>query len=328
MNRQHPFLISFVFVILCLAFAAGPLYAASGTSGDTKIEESPGTADKAGIAQVLNETKPKVQWTLNVGKLIWALVIIFIAYHGIRIITRILENIAERWVNTRLTVMRMVPFIRIFVWTGVIYMIVVAILAPPLETLLAITASAGLALGFASQDILKNIFGGVMILVDRPFQIGDKIQVKDHYGEVVQIGLRSVRIVTPDDSLVSIPNSDIVNQSVSNANNGETNCQVVTDLYLPMGLDFAMLKRMARRAVMVSRFAYLNKPIAVVFKNEIHEGRSLVKMRIKAYVLDIRYEFAFASDLSELVLDSLIKNGLLDESGSLFAPMAQTGEVL
>ncbi|MCB0314052.1 MAG: mechanosensitive ion channel, partial [Calditrichaeota bacterium] len=53
------------------------------------------------------------------------------------------------------------------------------------------------AIGFAAQDILKNIFGGLMLLLDRPFQVGDKIEAGGHYGEVVQIGLRTVRIVTP-----------------------------------------------------------------------------------------------------------------------------------
>lgn len=326
MYRQHTFLIAIVLCFLWYALIPGALYATSKASPESLAGVSTEKSEASGITQMLDQTKPNVQWSMSMGKLLWAIAVIFIALQGIKIITKILENIAEKWVNTRLSIMRMVPFIRILVWTGVIYVIIVAILSPPIETLLAIFASAGIALGFASQDILKNVFGGLMILVDRPFQIGDKIQVKDHYGEVVQIGLRSVRIVTPDDSLVSIPNSDIVNQSVSNANNGETNCQVVTDLYLPQGMDFAELKRMARKAVMVSRYAYLNKPIAVMFKNEIHEGRSLIKMRIKAYVLDIRYEFAFASDISELVIESLLKTGLITSRESFHDLLPRTSE--
>jgi small-conductance mechanosensitive channel len=264
-------------------------------------------ADKK-LPSVLEETRPNVRWSMSIGKLIWSVIVVLIAFYAIKYATRMLETIAERWVNLRLTVMRIIPFIRIMGWAGVIYFIVVAILSPPIETFLALTASAGIALGFASQDILKNIFGGLLILVDRPFQIGDKIQIREHYGEVVQIGLRSVRIVTPDDSIVSIPNSDIVSQSVSNSNNGESNCQVVAEVFVPFDTDLAKLKKTAIRAASVSRYIYLNKPIAVVFKNEIHEGRSMLKMRIKAYVLDIRYEFPFASDITELVIESLLKN--------------------
>lgn len=150
-----------------------------------------------------------------------------------------------------------------------------------------------------------------MILVDRPFQIGDKIQIRDHYGEVIQIGLRSVRVVTPDDSVVVIPNSDIVSQSVSNSNSGESNCQVVAEMFFPADTDISVLKNTAVRAATISRYVYLNKPVSVVFKHEVHEGRSMIKMKIKAYVLDIRYEFAFASDITELVIDHLLKQSVI-----------------
>jgi small-conductance mechanosensitive channel len=286
-----------------------------------KMETTPSEpAEQTGLPEALEQTKPKMEWSLNAAKLFWSVVMIVLAYYAIAFVSRILERIAERWVNLRLAVMRLIPFIRVLGWTGVVYMIVAGILAPPIETLLALTASAGIALGFSSQDILKNMFGGMMILMDRPFQVGDKIQLGDHYGEVLQIGLRSVRIVTPDDSVVSIPNSDIVNQPVSNANNGESNCQVVAELFLPLNLDLSVLKTIARRAAVVSRYVYLNKPIVVLFKNEIHEGRSLLKMRVKAYVLDIRYEFPFAGEMTELIVETLLRKNLLDDANLLTAP--------
>ncbi len=152
-----------------------------------------------------------------------------------------------------------------------------------------------------------------MILFDRPFQVGDKIQVGAFYGEVVRIGLRSVRIVTPDDSLVSIPNTDIVNQSVSNSNSGEFNCQVVAEFFLPLDIDLFKLKKIAYRAAAVSQYVYLKKPIRVILKNEIYEGRSVLKVRLKAYVLDLRYEFQFASEMTETVMTELLKQNLISQ---------------
>ncbi|MBF0288030.1 MAG: mechanosensitive ion channel [SAR324 cluster bacterium] len=263
------------------------------------------------LLTTISESKPQVEWSLTIGKIVWSIIFIFISYYLIKYTTQILETISERWENTRLTIKRLIPFVRIFQWIFATYLVIVGVLSPPMETLLALTASAGLALGFASQDILKNIFGGIMILMDRPFQTGDKIQVKDHYGEVVQIGLRTVRIVTPDDSLVSIPNSDLVNQAVSNANNGASNCQVVAEFYLPLHIDLIRVKKIAHRAAVVSQYVYLNKPIVIIFKNEIHQGKSLIKMRVKAYVLDIRFEFAFASEITEIVLQELFKRALI-----------------
>ena len=154
-----------------------------------------------------------------------------------------------------------------------------------------------------------------MILFDHPFQVGDKIQVGNSYGEVVNIGLRTVRIVTPDDSLVSVPNNEIVNQSVSNSNSGEFNCQVVAEFFLPMNIDIPKVKQVAFEAAVISKYVYLNKPVAVIIKNEIHEGQSILKMRLKAYVLDIRYEFPFMSEMTEIVVSELLARKLVDPQG-------------
>jgi len=257
------------------------------------------------------QNKPAIPWSLTFGKIFWTIVVILASLLVIRYFTRLLEGIAERWAHLRLLIKRFIPIFRVLTWTFVIFVIIEGIIQPPIATLLAFTASAGIALGFASQDILKNVFGGIMILLDRPFQVGDKIQVGDFYGEVVQIGLRTVRVVTPDDSLVSIPNGEIMNQAVSNSNSGESNCQVAAEFYFPADLDLVKARKIAYRAAAVSRYVYLNKPIAVIFKNEIHEGRSLLKMRLKAYVLDLRYEFAFMSEMTEIVIQEFLKAGLI-----------------
>jgi len=128
---------------------------------------------------------------------------------------------------------------------------------------------------------------------------------------VIQIGLRTVRLVTADDSVVSVPNGEIVNQSVSNSNSGQFNCQVVAEFYLPADVDLIRLKKICFLAAAVSRYAYLKKPITVIIKNEIMEGRSLLKIRLKAYVVDLRYEYAFASEMTELVMKQVLKEKLV-----------------
>ena len=263
------------------------------------------------IEKAITQTQPDIKWKLTFGKIKWAALVFLIALFVLKYLIGFLEKFAERWTNLRLLIKRLIPIIRVFGWTFVFYFIIAEIFSPPIETLIAVTASVGIAIGFASQDILKNIFGGIMIILDRPFQVGDKIQVGNNYGEVLQIGMRSVRIVTADDSIVAIPNGEIVNQSVSNANAGEFNCQVVAEFYLPLDIDIVKLKKIAYKAAAVSRYVYLNKPITVIFKNEIHQGRSLFKMRLKAYVLDLRYEFPFMSDMTEIVIKELLYQRLI-----------------
>ena len=288
-----------------------PIYAQD-PSGDEEQESSYITEDISGLlTQKMQTTRLEAEWHITFSKVFWAVVIFFVAMVIIKYLTNTLERMSEPRTNLRLTIKRLIPTIRITGWAIILYIIIVDIFAPSLETLFAISASAGIAIGFASKDVLKNVFGGITILIDRPFQVGDKIEIGSYYGEVTQIGLRSVRIVTPDDSQVSIPNGEILNQLVSNANTGESNALVVSEFFLPPDIDLVRAKKIAYRAAAVSRYIYLNKPISVILKNEVHQGRSLLKMRLKAYVLDIRYEFPFSSEMTEIVLQEFLRTELV-----------------
>jgi len=295
------------------------LHAQSTSPLQQQDTSSPDT-ETSNLSNEILESTPEVEWRISFAKILWTIIIFLVAFISIRYVSKLLETIGERWTNLRLLIKGLVPIIRIGAWTFVIYFIIAAIISPPIETLIAVTASAGIAVGFASQDILKNIFGGIMILFDRPFQVGDKIQVGSHYGEVIQIGLRTVRMNTPDDSMVSIPNSEIVNQSVSNSNSGQFNCQVVSEYYLPGHINLTRLKKICYYSAAVSKYAYLKKPITIIIKNEVHQGRSILKVRLKAYVLDLRYECVFSSELTERVIEQLLKEKLIQANELSFLP--------
>lgn len=255
---------------------------------------------------------PDIGELISIPKIIWSLIFLIVGYFVIQILERVINLLGERSTKYRLMIKSIIPVIKIFGWIFIVFVIVAGIFQPPLATVLAFSASIGVAVGFASQDILKNIFGGITILFDRPFKVGDKIESGNYYGEVVEIGLRSTRIVTPDDSLVTIPNGELMNQSVANANSGEPNCQVVAEIYLPVHVNTTLIREMTIEAVKVSRYVYLNKPITVLFSHEVKEKRAFLKMKIKAYVLDIRDEFKFKSDIVELVVRELVSREILD----------------
>ncbi len=261
---------------------------------------------------IINQLQPpSILEVISVGKVIWAIIFFVVGLYVIKLLTKILEILAERSTHYRITIKGVIPIVRIFGWMIIIYIVIAGIFRPPVSTVIAVTASVGIAVGFAAQDILKNIFGGIMILFDRPFQVGDKIQLGEYYGEVMKIGLRSTKIVTPDDSTVTIPNGELMNKSVSNTNYGEPNCQVVAEIYLPIDIDTERVRQLATEAAQVSRYVYLNKPITVLFFNEIKDRRAYLKMRLKAYVIDIRYEFQFKSDMTELVMRELLRINLI-----------------
>lgn len=82
--------------------------------------------------------------------------------------------------------------------------------------LIAGVSIGGLAIALAAQDTVKNLIGSAMIFVDKPFQIGDYIDLGGFSGTVEEVGFRTTRIRKPDSSLVAVPNGVIANQSITN----------------------------------------------------------------------------------------------------------------
>ena len=85
-----------------------------------------------------------------------------------------------------------------------------------LNGLIAGLGITGLALALAARDSVANIFGAISIIIDQPFNVGDWILVEDIEGEVVQIGLRTTLIRSSADTLITVPNSNLVNSPVEN----------------------------------------------------------------------------------------------------------------
>lgn len=283
------------------------------TIRETKVEKLFEKPDKEKDSENVSPLKTLGE-ILSFQKIFWTIFILLFAYYFLKIISLVIDRWSKRSPQRSAILKKTLPIIKLAGWIIAIILIEQTVIQLPSETLFALLASAGIAIGFAAQDMLKNIFGGIMILFDRPFQIGDKIEVGEYYGEVKEIGLRSTRIITPDDSLVSIPNAEVVNKAVSNANGGENNCQVVAEIYLPENIDTKLVRKIAEESAQTSRYIYINKPITVLFFHEVNKDKTYLKMRLKAYVSDLRNEFKFKSDMTEVFIQELIKRGILNNT--------------
>ena len=91
----------------------------------------------------------------------------------------------------------------------------------------------GLALALAAQDSVKNIFAGIMIFVDKPFKVNERIQIQGYDGTVEEVGLRSTRIRTLEGRIVTIPNSTFTDNSVVNVTS-----QPALKVVLNLGLTY------------------------------------------------------------------------------------------
>lgn len=89
----------------------------------------------------------------------------------------------------------------------------------------------GLAIALAAQDTVKNIIGGLIVFIDKPFRLGDIVRIKDIEGAVVYMGIRSSRIRTAAGRLITIPNAQFTDSAIENIS-GEPSKRVVTYLSL------------------------------------------------------------------------------------------------
>jgi len=182
--------------------------------------------------------------------------------------------------------------------------VISVVIQPELRTLVAISATAGVALGLGAQEVVKNVLAGALILLDRPFHVGDMIEVDGHYGEVTHIGLRTSRIRTFDDNTVTLPNGMFLNKAVSNANFGELAEQVVVEFALPGHLNVREIKALMKEAALCSPYVYRKNPVNVLVEDRF-DYRSLTIFRVKAYVMDVRFERLMASDITERIKEEI-----------------------
>ncbi len=256
-----------------------------------------------------SETPFEILTKISATRILYAIGVVVGVYLLIRLSTVFAEALGQKVPRARFFFKMLVPVIRFALWT-VGAAVILSIFAPSRETLLAVLASAGIALGLGAQDLVKNIIGGLVILVDRPYQLGDRVRIGEAYGEIDHIGLRSTKLTTPDDTRVTIPNSEILSHMTWNANSGVPPCQVVADLFVPPDTDPIEALEIGYEAAYSSPYILLSKPVAVMLQDGF-QNRPFMRVRVKAYVYDHRFEMLLQSDITLRAKAAFLKRGIL-----------------
>ena len=125
----------------------------------------------------------------------------------VKVVNYLSDKIEKMFPSRRLMVSQIETIITFFSYIVGVNFLFFSIIQPPKELLLAAGGSIAVAVGLSLKDIVASIIAGLILLFDRPFQVGDRVSFEGEYGEITSIGLRAVRMVTLDDNLVTIPNS-------------------------------------------------------------------------------------------------------------------------
>lgn len=243
----------------------------------------------------------KVLEFFQVGGIVPALVYIVFAVLILRFATVMVRGLGERFTEHRLLAQQVITVFRFLVYMLVFVLVVRSLFRLERETMLALGGTFAVAVGFALKDLAASVLAGITVLFDRPFQVGDRVTFGEYYGEVTNIGLRSVRMVTLDDSVVTIPNNKFLTEVVVSGNAGALDMQIVMDFFIAQDADVTRAKRLVHEAVCTSRFVFLEKPVVVLVNDLMHDNYLATRLRAKAYVLDVRYEKSFETDVTERV---------------------------
>ena len=246
-------------------------------------------------------------------RLPFAIGVIVVAFIGGRLAAQSLDALGERIARRRLFFKQVSAVTRFVVLIGATVVVASSLFVFSSEALLAVGGSAAVAIGFAFKDVVASLMAGLILLFDRPFQVGDRISFDGTYGEVVEIGLRTVRVQTLDDNLVSIPNHRFLNDTVSSANSGQLHQMCVFPFWVGCTENVPAAKRIVYEATASSRYVHIDQPITVsVRKGPVPNGaeRFAIELKVKAYVFDGRYETAFATDVTERVRTAFRERGI------------------
>jgi len=240
---------------------------------------------------------------------------------------RLLDDLGERFTEWRLTLKKISAIGRLLLFVVGAGIAVASVLDLRSEALFALFGTIGLAVGFAFKDVLASLMAGVLLLIDEPFQVGDRVSFKGYYGEIVSIGFRSVRLVTLDDNLVTIPNSAFLTEAVASANAGALDCMVVVSVHIAASDDFVLARRLIAEAGSTSRYVYLQKPLVTTLREGFVDRHFVTTIDLKAYVFDARYEKAFVSDVTERVKLALRRHGFTALGPGLGVVATAAGEL-
>ena len=169
--------------------------------------------------QLLNNV---IKWASTTGiKVLVALLILVLSFNFINFITKkIYKKMKKRHLDE--TISRVALNITRFILKLVILVCLVAYVGIETASVSAIIASLGVGISLAVQGTLSNFAGGVIIIIMRPFKLGDFITSNDHSGTVEDIKLFYTSIITPDNKVVLIPNGTLANNVIVNVSTKES----------------------------------------------------------------------------------------------------------
>ena len=268
------------------------------------------------ITKFFGEFGKITSFELLAAKLFYIIVVLALAHVAVVIVHKIIENslLRSQRISSKLKMSQSNVSILKKITGYVIYLIAITIIFQhfgiEVTAIIALLGIGGIAIAFASQETLSNLISGFVLMIDRPFEIGDRISLdgsENRTGDVVDIGLRSTRIKTEQNVYLTIPNAEFAKRDIYNFTIKDPTFRA----YLPIGIAYESDYKKAKKAIME---AVKESPYVIQEKNNTvllrGFGESSVDLELRVWVKDARKRNLARSDIYERIIDSFADYGI------------------
>ena len=172
---------------------------------------------------------------------------------------------------------------------------------------------AGIAIGFAAKDTLSNLIAGILLIIDRPFEVGDRIEVwsapagSATWGDVIDIGIRATKIKTTDNIVIIIPNNEIMLRDIINYTIISEDIRLRINIGIAYDADLKKAKRAILRVAQATEGVAEDPPPKVVVRNF---GESSVDLQLRVWIHDARRRMDTISDITDKIKEAFDAQGI------------------
>lgn len=240
----------------------------------------------------------------------FSMLIIAATWLLLKFMTSLVEAIGSQFAQYRMVLHKFHSFLQFFIYMSAGIVVFMLSFRINDHILALIGGTLAVSVGFALKDLAASFIAGMTVMIDRPFQVGDRVTFEGNYGDIIAIGLRSVRMRTLTDDIITIPNNKFLNEVTISGNYGALDMQVVIPFYVGMDENIELARNLIQEAASSSRYIHLPKPVTVLVKQTITDNYLAVQLTCKAYVVDTAYEKLFETDITLRVMKEFKKHDI------------------
>ena len=246
-------------------------------------------------------------------RMLFSLLVVLLIRGALSLVGDISNWLEETWLRRTASTLDegLLPLLRKVVKTTIAILGVLIILGKwevEIAPLLGALGIGGLAIALALNSSLANIFAGIQLILDRSVNVGDKVEFESgDVGVVLDIGLRTTRMRTYDNEVISIPNSQLANARIKNYTKPDETIRVGVNFAVAYGSDVSEVKRVVLDAISQLDDILQEPGPQVLFLNM---GDFSLDMCARVWVDNYNDQFARKLEMTELIYNTLNESGI------------------